>query len=186
MKKFIDINRLDYLNPAFVKKEKTFLELQKIHCFFKSSAADFIIENSIARHSKPGTPALCAVLRLFFCNVWEWHIADEVYKFLENFIAQAPENSSPCDCIWLLKVAEKKRIPVYFCDIAFFWTKSQNNCGWPESLEWKMKKTEFIEKMQLLIPPQCTDNQWNYIKKLTRISEKEKIIQCKFACDWLR
>ena len=183
MKKFIDINRLDHINPGFIEKSGKFLELRKIHDFFKSSAAAFIIENSIARHSRPGNPAICSVMRLNFHDLWEWHIAEELHQVIEKTIVAAPETAIPGDCLLMHKAAIQKCGPLYFCDIACFWPQPADAEKWLEIMAGTANSGEYSGQLQILIPPQPSDNHLAILQHLSRTPAPHRLLHCEFICD---
>ena len=49
MSEFIDINRLDYINPEYIYLPEEFSELEKMHGNYRDKAVKFLIKNNLKK-----------------------------------------------------------------------------------------------------------------------------------------
>ena len=157
MSDFIDINRLDYINPEYIYLPEEFSELEKMHGNYRDKAVKFLIKNNLKRQTSRNHPPAFMVFRIYFCDLWEWHIPEKLSEIIEE-IKSGVETILPCkwDCVWILKITGNSGVPVYFCDIVIFLPDQMMQKNFRECLLRKFRNSAFVSEIKYLDPKNIT------------------------------
>jgi len=179
MSGFIDINRLDYVDPEQIYLPEKFTELQRLHRTFRYQAVEFLIKNSLEKFDARNQPPSFLAFRIFFRNLWEWHIPAVVTKLINGIKTQLPMVPyCKWDCLWILKTAVKSRFPVYFCDLIIFLPDDGYLRNFQEQFSRKFRNSNFISTVKVFKYPDITAAD---LAKFCLRGNTCKILKCEFA-----
>lgn len=184
MDKFINTHRLDYLRHSEVFIRREFFCLQKIGQLYRHRTAEFLIRNNLCKYLYRHQQVSFLVLRIYFRDLWEWHIRDEIIKITgaienANFISPA----TVPDCIWMLKRKSKSGVFVYFCDIVFFWHGTLGEERWRETVKDLDRSCPYISRVEILTQSSDPESEKAILQELCRPSAKWALLQCEFSND---
>ena len=182
MARFINSSRLDYLclNDVFIRKE--FIRLKKLNEYYNHRTAEFLIKNNFCKHLLRHKNICLAVFRIHFCDIWEWHIREEIIKIAENIEKQYFGDSSKMpDCIWMLKMENTGHLPCYYCDIAFFWHHKTVDKCWIRKLNDLPETSPYVSKIEVLIQSSDPDTDRKFLLKLCQPEKYSTLLQCEFS-----
>ena len=181
MSDFIDINRLDYVNPEYIYLPEEFSKLEEMHGNYRDKAVKFLIKNNLKRQTSRNHPPAFMVFRIYFCDLWEWHIPEKLSEIIEE-IKSGVETILPCkwDCVWILKITGNSGVPVYFCDIVIFLPDQMIHKNFRKCLLRKFRNSAFVSEIKYLDPKNITAKE---MVKLCLSDQSETIIKCEFAHD---
>ena len=182
MKTFININRLDYMNPEYVVCQDRYDFLQQLYKVYCHETVDFIVQNNIQRRQFDNQQFSFVAIRIIFKDIWEWHIPQELESIIAKTGKQFFPASTKMDCLWMLKETYQDDIPVYFCDIMFFLIGP--NAGELPKIDDKIDDPgEFIADSKILFSQPFPENSMPEIQALYFPDLQSSILQCEFTHD---
>lgn len=182
MDKFVNTHRLDYLRHSEVFIRHEFFQLQKMGELYRHRTAAFLIRNNLHKYLHLHRQVYFSVLRIYFRDLWEWHIREEIIKIagiIEEDIFISP--TALPDCLWMLK--RKSGTLVYFCDIVFFWHGDFWENNWHKTVENLDRNCPYISKVEILTHSGDPEAKRSALLELCRPSSKWVLLQCEFAND---
>lgn len=185
MKAFVNITRLDYLNPEDVVFRDELKILKSLYKTYSYKAIEFIIKNNLHRRKAEKNDLSLVAMRVVFKDIWEWHIPDELKQIITRTVKIFAPEGTPrgLDCLWMLKETLQKNIPVYFCDIVFFLPDSSE-----DGFLKKISKTltvagDHVANSRILFAGKKLHFSTDDWQKLFYPGNQSTLLQCEFAHD---
>lgn len=180
MARFVNTDRLDYLCQTDVFIRKEFIRLKKMNEQYRYRTAEFLIKNNFYKHLFRHHNISFAVFRIHFCDIWEWHIREEIVNIVNDIEKEFFCIRKP-DCMWMLKCSVTNRIPCYYCDLAFFWHHETEDDNWCDKLCGLSENSPHISGVEILVQNDSKNIDRDFIRKLCRPQRESSLLQCEFS-----